>query len=334
MSLGSQLFLGNLGDIAGFAFSIFLIITSMPMLIWLIVSIVRWIKGNLSSMMTRERLIQICKRLGYPSSKKKLERRLTDWCQKGLLPQLLQKGKGRAAGPLFYWDYPYIVSQFLTAAELMSWHRKSKIVLLMLWFNGFRIDVSNARDTWTDILRKRNVGISNSYPDPFDLEDAIERNVGRTAKRMDRHSDKSTTELLAYVLKLIFSNDFEHTERRTEISQESITAISDGNLVKDGPHRISKFWDSTLNFLHNHFSPEARIELVECSTDGDLQRAQEDWGNILRFIEQFIRATQPGNLLAWPNIRMARLWWRIVGQLGGNAILLIIALRKDGFGER
>ncbi|MFB5191764.1 hypothetical protein [Alicyclobacillus fastidiosus] len=204
-------------------------------------------------MMTRERLIQICERLGYPSSKRKLERRLTDWCQKGLLPQLLQKGKGRAAGPLFYWDYPYIVSQFLAAVELMSWHRRSKFVLLMLWLNGFRIDVSNVRDTWTDILRKRNVGISSFYPDPFDLEDEIERNVGRTAKRLDKHSDKSTTELLAYVLKLIFSNDFDHTERKTEISQESIAAISDGNSVKDGTHRISKFWDSTFNFLHNHF---------------------------------------------------------------------------------
>lgn len=282
-------------------------------------------------MMTRERLIQICERLDYSLPKRKLERRLTDWCQKGLLPKLLQKGKGRAAGPLFYWDYPYIVSQFLAAAELMSWHRRSKIVLLMLWFNGYRIDVSNVRDTWTKILRTRNSVISNSYPDPFDLEDVIERNLDRTAKRMNKHSEQSTTELLAYVLKLILSNDFDHTERKMEISKESISAISDENTVKDGTHKISKFWDFVFNFLHNHFSLESRMKLVESVTDRDLQRAQEDWGNILRFIEPFIRATQPG---AWPDIRMARLWWRIVGQFGGNAILLIIALRKDGFGGR
>ena len=46
MSLSSQLLLGNIANIAGFVFGILLIVISLPMLIWLIVSIVRWVKGS------------------------------------------------------------------------------------------------------------------------------------------------------------------------------------------------------------------------------------------------------------------------------------------------
>lgn len=276
------------------------------------------------SMKTLQRVAQICCRLGYATK----ERKLIDWCQKGLIPPLKAKGRGRGKGKFYYWDSDkYIVTQILATEGLMNWYRRPKYVLLMLWFNGFDVNTKLVRETWLSFLDGRNQFLASKYPDPFDLEERIDRMILSQSNYVTV-SEKAIRELMQIVYKITLSNQFELADKLSEV----ITMIAQTELLdgQDPAHFLYTF----LSFFNRHFSPESKVELLQTVDDKGLAEAQADWATVIRFIEPLLRATQPQDYSAWPDLRIAQLWWQIISNLGGNVILLDLALRKEGFSKR
>jgi len=277
--------------------------------------------------MTPKRVTRICTRLGYEIT----ERKMTDWIRKGLMPPLNHKGRGHSKGKLYYWDSPYIVAQLLAAEGLMSWYSRSKYVLLMLWFNGFNINASLVRETWLSVLKGRNQGLIAKYPDPFDWEEKIDRLMLRDIRALDT-SEKAIMKVLKFIAKIIWSNEFDLVNQLSEENPEVLDAQMFGRReAGENDTSNSGLLVNGLVFLKKHFSPDAKIKLLESASNEELMQAQEDWSIVLRFFESLLRASQPGDSYAWPDVRWAQFWWRIITHIGGTAILLNLALRKEGF---
>jgi hypothetical protein len=90
-------------------------------------------------------LVRYGERCGYRIEPERLKRRLRDWKEKGLLPPLQQRGRGRRRGKEFYWTQRAIVRQALLLYEVLDWHRNIAEVRPLLWLLGFAIPPEELR---------------------------------------------------------------------------------------------------------------------------------------------------------------------------------------------
>jgi hypothetical protein len=198
----------------------------------------------------------------------------------------------------------------------------------MLWFTGFNVNTKLVHETWLSVLEGRNHSLVTKYPDPFDLEEWIDRSILKNAK-IGSVLEKPISEVLRLFSKVTLSNQFELSEELSQVARVLMQTDSWGEDTW-----ISEFLVRGFRFLKKYFSPEARVKLLNSIQSDVLAQAQADWATVLRFFEPLFRAVQTKGSNVWPDLKGAQFWWQFISNVGGNAILLDLALRKEGFSSR
>lgn len=293
-----------------------------------------------TSPITREDLIKACNRLGYPLS----ARKLTDWVQKGLLPPLQQRGRGRGLGKEYFWPDREVVAQAVVVSSYLAWTNRTDDTLLLTWFAGFPVSLDRVRPLWSRMQSRGISTLNKKFRDAFDLEDWIRRSVRRELKKSSQQEVPLTLATNVYLA--LLANDFDPLD--------SLTASEERHMRNEVEQLLDRYHNSGtassptvemvkrgLQFIHDNFSPTKRKRVIESATDQDLLEAQRDW----RVITHFMSVTLRYVIIATANHRQSSLfgvrqlarwrslWWRMVGNLGASIILLDVALRQAGYRE-
>jgi len=133
---------------------------------------------------SREHLIKVCTRLGYPLS----SRKLTDWVRKGLLPPLKQHGRGQGMGKEYFWPSRAVIAQAVVVSEYLSWTNRSDDTLLLTWFAGYSVPLDQVRRIWARRHADRNSAVNQKFPDSFELHEWIRRAYTGKVKNWVNHS--------------------------------------------------------------------------------------------------------------------------------------------------
>jgi len=132
-------------------------------------------------MISQLELSQELERLGYPTG----IRRLTDWRQKDLLPDLQSQGRGPGRGKFFYWDEPDILQQALLLADAFNNRVTVERAALLLAFAGFDVDAKRTRQLWLEQLTR----LERHFNKPQDMHGYADDEFWDTGVELARQSD-------------------------------------------------------------------------------------------------------------------------------------------------
>ena len=282
---------------------------------------------------SRERLINICTRLGYPIS----SRKLTDWVRKGLLPPLEQHGRGQGMGKEYFWPGQSVIAQAVVVSEYLSWTNRSDDALLLTWFAGYPVPLNQVRRIWARRQAGNNSAVTQKFPDSFELQEWIRRGIQREGKKLGKPFPLS---LATSMYTALLTNDFETIDglspaderRLNEEVANFLNESGGGSSAVKGTVLTKK----GLDFIHRNLSPAQRQRLIESATAQDLLEAQRDWRVTTGFMATILRyAIRAANHIEPVGIRdlarWRRHWGHLIGNLGGSLILLDLALRQSGY---
>src|SRR6185503_9878061 len=94
-----------------------------------------------SCFITDDDVIREFRRRRIPMSK----RVLTDWRQRGYLPPLESRGRGRGEGRRYYWNNPAVIGQALAVDEILNAGFRRDDIKLVLWLTGHQIPTESIR---------------------------------------------------------------------------------------------------------------------------------------------------------------------------------------------
>jgi hypothetical protein len=80
------------------------------------------------------------------------ERKLTDWRARELLPGLIEQGKGRRKGKVYFWTQPDILDRVAFVADHKGWDTSR--VILVLWCCGFEVPHKTLKEAWLEEIEK------------------------------------------------------------------------------------------------------------------------------------------------------------------------------------
>ena len=268
---------------------------------------------------SREHLINVCTRLGYPIS----SRKLTDWVRKGLLPPLEQHGKGQGMGKEYFWPNRAVIAQAVVVSEYLSWTNRSDNTLLLTWFAGYPVPLDQVRRIWARRQADNNSAVNQKFPDSFELQEWLRRGIHREGKKLAKPFPLTVATSICTAL---LTSDFEPLDSLSPADERRLNEEVD-NFLHDGIGSSSDIKGTDLvkhglNFIHRHLSPIQRQRLIELATEQDLLEAQRDWRVITGFMATIFRyAFIETNRLDHVGIRnlapLRRLWWRVIGNVGG-----------------
>jgi len=276
-------------------------------------------------MVTQSHLIETLNRLGYPMT----ERRLTDWRQKGLLPKFRQKGR-QHHGKVYYWDEPDVIAQAITVCELFEQYSRADWVFLSTWFAGYPLSVKKVRELWLEQLESEQARVREDVNDEDDLQDKFDRMV-RTANRQRKASAYPTLswETLMFGLNVFLNaNDGFEDYLGDQLGTELNRVLRQNPKFKNIPSLDLQQVEPIARFLQDHWSLDARCELISSVTDQTLEQAHRDWRMVMLLLRGLSRLSTPG--LA----KTFRQFVPLQAMLGGWVITADSILRNLGYGRR
>ncbi len=240
-------------------------------------------------MITPTYIAQDMVRSGYASDEDRCKRLLTDWRQKGLLPELKEKGR-QHHGKIHYWDDPEIANQAITVYKLFKIYHRSEWVILSTWFAGYYVSPNKVREIWAKNLQVLINDFKKQIRRNEEMGDVLSR-LDRQIQRKHKKSPFIRHEYFMSLLSNIFFNheyrfeDFDdETEIKALLTLFSITINNNKDLIE------ARIGIKTITqFLNQHCSLTARNELIKSCSDQILLQVHSDWRkakNLLLWIYQ------------------------------------------------
>ncbi len=280
-----------------------------------------------TTVVTRERLMKACARLGYSIS----SRKLTDWVQKGLLPPLQQQGRGQGRGKEYFWTERSVISQAIVVSEYLSWTNRTDHTLMFTWFAGYPVPLDRVRSVWSDRQAHNLSALNQQFPDPFDLQERITHSMQRANKKS---SNPIPVTLATHVYTALLSSDFDPLDSLTadnepRLMEEIDSLLNEYGTASKAPIAAIELIKHGLEFIHKNFGPVQRQSMIRSATEQDFLEAQRDWRLITGFLSTIF-----GYVFMETNEDMRRwrtLWWHLIANIGSSSILLDLALRQSGY---
>jgi hypothetical protein len=93
-------------------------------------------------------------------------RTLTDWRSRGLLPRLIERGRGQGRGKVCFWTDTDILDRVALVADLPSWETDRTI--LALWSCGFKVSAEQLKKAWIKSIERVSRQVAKQEMDaPF-----------------------------------------------------------------------------------------------------------------------------------------------------------------------
>ena len=286
-----------------------------------------------STKVSREHVIKVCTRLGYPIS----SRKLTDWVRKGLLPPLEQHGRGQGLGKEYFWPGRAVIAQAVVVSEYLAWTNRSDDTLLLTWFAGYSVPLDQVRRIWARRQAKSNSAVNQKFPDSFELQEWIRQSLHRQGKKLSKPFPLTAA---THIYTALLTSDFNPLDSLSPADERRLNKEI-ANFVNEGGGGSSDIKGTVLikrglDFIHRNLSPAQRQRLIESATEQDLLEAQRDWrvttgfmATILRYAVRAASHIEPVGIQDLAHWR--RHWGRLIGNLGESLILLDLALRQSGY---
>jgi len=285
-------------------------------------------------------------------------RTLLNWADKGLLPRLIDKGKGQGKGKVYFWHEPDIVRRAYTVRELLSWSSRTETTAFMLWLLGYNVDVARwvrprfafMLDVPTDLVDFRSLIVNADEEQVGESlsDDAYEEMLNRLSELAVeavarwRHDprrqpnralilDPRTVEMFFNVL----TNP--HYEPSVELLSQLISEYPSqlGRRSRPGDAReqaeYAEFVQQCLSFMARTLSVPRQHAAVVHATDEDWRQVQQDFQRVLRTLTRLVhRSHSLGREV--PDIGMFK--YNVVLLLGAHFVVpIVLALGRAGYGH-
>lgn len=276
------------------------------------------------------------------------KRQLTDWIQKGLLPPLSERGKGRGRGKAYYWPQPDIVRQAATVYELLQWYGRVRALYLPLWLLGYEIPIEPVRRLLLEPIETALARLTGGKQARDDIEEQLSRYayaLGLRHQRSHRAPQKSTdlpAELLEQGIEIglnILANRFyKLTNRGTKAFTKMLVEANQRNQEPGTPanrrdpdmeQEFALLMQKGMKIIHEAFSLERIRQAVIEAKQADLHQSQSDF--------QVVVLDLVWTLVKLPLDSLSKqetLQYNILFNLGRFAIPLLLAARRAGYNEQ
>lgn len=269
------------------------------------------------------------------------KRRLTDWRQRGLLPELeeVRDARGRVA---YVWNQANIVEQVVEVWMLFEKYGHASRLAYMLWLLGYDVRPNLVMDAiCAPIISHWQFWSGGASADEqlFDDEqkerllDTIDKLAQRIARRRERrpagHPDFGEAADLIYRFLSALNDptypveDFINDLAAQSHPQASMNPASDQAIIE------------VVEFMQHHLTPRHLAEVATNATWQEYCESREDFSILREIITIFdlpervrSRMSEPSPAL-WMILRNGAL-----GRLGPWIIIGDIAFRRAGYGQR
>jgi hypothetical protein len=280
-------------------------------------------------MITPARVIEQLRRRGHRVT----ARQLTDWRAKGLLPLLVQQGRGRGPGANYFWWEPDIVDHAATVCELLDRRARIETALLGTWFAGFKIDIARVRKAWLARLIRAQSSIEREASRRGELEDLLGGWSLRLAKNQARSVGlpyRDLDDLLLVVLNTVFDPNYRFVLADNldliEIANRFLwsTTSAQSNFA---PLTAESF-ERTFTFVREKLSLTSIQKLVSSASDDELADAHRRWLACMNAVGWLVKATASGKLTN----DLGDFGKRIAIAFGPYCVLVLLYLARHGTG--
>lgn len=280
-------------------------------------------------MMTPDQLVLELKRYGYEVTC----RRLRDWRDKGLLPPLIRRGRGRGSGAVHFWNDAAVLNQAITVCELLARRTRCEGALLGTWFAGYPIDVERARKAWLSSISRTKAGLFRGGSSKEKREDAVGELSGRLAKKLAcdvNQNWKEVERLLSEILNAYF-NPFYKIDIDEMIANTARAALNLNAKSPEGLYslNVEKLY-SFLEFIRKSLSLDSMRYLISSATDNELRQAHLRWRYAIQIVKlASAKVNRIGNQseLEQPGMLLA-------ATFGAPCIFALLYLEKAGKGPQ
>ena len=267
---------------------------------------------------TKAQLIADMDALGYPVT----SRRLTDWIQKGLLPALTQRGRGRERGTKFFWSQPGVLNQAVDLFLLLEWHNKVQRIRLPLWFLGHDQALPEIRrrlvEQFDDVVELIESGGPTGHLDDL-ISDAVWAHVGRSSAKRKM---PSVNMVAAFDLFLRTLTDPQFVI--SEITIKNLVSAFDPSGRTIPPAVAGKTTAEWWQFGQDHFAFSRQRDAFAGISDEELIKAHDDLrliSGVVRLLSRTLMDIEDEGML------------RVLVHLNSFACKVDVVLRYAGHGD-
>jgi hypothetical protein len=250
-------------------------------------------------------------RRGFPVS----HRWLLNGPERGLLPNLIDRGRGRPNGKVYYWADPRIVEQVIVVRQLLRSSYPADQLPLSLWLMEFSCEIEKVREAWSlhlvRSLKREEVKAArvqgkrrSNFLEYDDLASAVSKPLAKVLARHFKIREVPVVDGCADSYGY-FSGEKHIVE--AEDAQSSIARVGEiiGCYADSASNDVLEFISGTLKSI----SRRSIRSLAESATSSELLAAREQWIKLGRLLARLFPELQEDfnglTLLQWLSVAFA-----------------------------
>lgn len=272
---------------------------------------------------------------GYGDSQKRVERALTDWRAKHLMPALTKRGRGQGSGTLNYWPQIGVVDQAIAVYRIFAANQPADAVLIGIWLLGFEVPISEVPAAWLRLIDTKLEGrifakLAKGQIRADVMTDASQPGIRRASRMLDIKRLKIEIAALE-VADMVFDPAYQFDEEANEVIAKSIEAlIAEKQLFGvRSPNTKKLDLRPIIDSFRASQSVDGMKNLISSSSHDDFLSARDLWLQIWQLVLKFL----PGLRVEKPDQKLtdAQEWSIICGR---HAIPAILQLLRSGHRPR
>lgn len=213
------------------------------------------------------------------------ERRLADWRELGLMPALVDKGRGQGGGKQYFWDDQAVIDRAALIHDILEVDTQTDTAFINIWLLGYDVDLERIRHKWIDRLSQMEASAENKIS-KFDFRDdgtsALGSSISAYIARQLGTNRREVAPLASEMTTLAFGGDeeFDYDYLEELLSQFARDHFKRKGWAISVVPRVAK----GLRLLTHYNSPRYIQRVITCCSDVDLICARNMWVQILEFI--------------------------------------------------
>ena len=264
-------------------------------------------------------------------------RTLTDWWQKGLLPPLKKEGLGRGKGTKNYWPNEEVITQAYVIQHLLDTYANTDAALMKLWTGGYAVSNERAKKIWIKDLEKRK-HINRKQIDKIKTalpEDEFPSLIGKWINRIKRKGyvpkekfdeDPALEDFFIQQTAVFYDPNF--TFESEHISSLVIDLFKMDNTTGNF-HKVEEVIELIKPALLAVLPINARLNLIESSTEEELRDTNQFLKDIGKIIFYFLRGLHPEKFI----IEIRFIAFLFLTSFGHLIAICFIQLKRNGLDE-